>query len=522
MVAQERAKNRTYAFLAVASATLGAVLALAALARSPSEALPSTWKGYRLLLVDESVPDQAILDSLSRQGITDVLAASTEPVMISNWSGLETISLAQALVRLIPGDPRRDSYIDRIGSWFQARAGGRPYRVYYLRTFPFSEAQIGLKALSPFAGKFIYPDSQSGGFLLPLQHVSGLAAMALILIYSLHSSFASWRNPGSKAIRRLALRLILVFPWLLLAAKGRSASAIGLLWAVSMVEMAGSLDFPLEELRRYHDPLSALKSLLRGGRPPLTALIVAIGAVSLSPAHAIAALAALTASASLLFGYCCLAAMDSRVRRGRRLDFVPITIGRRDRMRDQVAAALCVLALIFLAGLRLLPAGGSQSQASDIELPLPVTGIGKPEHSMDIARAPSTRPEALPGQSEWLAHRAFQEAIPLTRLKEDRPDPFAAVSLGGRAPGGISLRFDEAWRASVLRSVPANSIERMLLSQGGEVRGVLLPWSPSRPAPLAPIEGLLYILLLVPPLRRIAAGAVATRSSPTGEIRQAA
>ena len=79
-------------------------------------------------------------------------------------------------------------------------------------------------------------------------------------------------------------------------------------------------------------------------------------------------------------------------------------------------------------------------------------------------------------------------------------------------PGGDSavLRFDDEWAREAYKRIDPASVEGMLAGRAGSRR------------PLAPIEVLRYIVLLVPTLGGIAAGVSASRSSTRGETRQEA
>ncbi|HET7838596.1 MAG TPA: hypothetical protein VFL04_02465 [Rectinemataceae bacterium] len=523
MRSTEPGRHRAYACMGIAAAGLGVLLSFSSYMQAPVEAHTEAWRGYRSLLVEESVPDSEVMDALSKAGVTGVISASTEPVLISNWSGLEQTTLSLALARLIPGDPRRDPYIDGLGSWFRARVQGRGYRVYYLRVSPFSEAlRAGDSALAPFSGRFILPESGATVSGSAPQRWMAMGAVGIVLLYVLVSALGPSRRLGPKVLRRFLLRLCLVLPWLALAWRGTTELILSLLWTVALVELSASLDIPLEELRRNHAIGSTLKSLLRGGRPPLSALLVASGALVLAPACLLVTALAILSSAGFLIAFCCASLLESRLAKRGRLEFVPIAIGRRGRTRDYASAGICILALVAWAAFRIVPVGSGESQAAGIEMPMPLPGRGNPAPSLEEARAQANSSQAMPGLAQWLVHRAFQEALPLARLKEGRSDPFAQLSLGKGGATGPSIVFNESWRTSALRGIPPNSIEAMLLAQGGSVRGASLPWQPTGSGPLAPIEALLYIFLLVPPIRRIAAGAGAARSSPSGEIRQAA
>jgi len=216
----------------------------------------SSWKGYRVLLVDESVPETEVLESLKGAGFDKVLSESTEPVLVSYWAEPETIGLAAARARLAPGDLRLDAYLQRLSLWFEARVGGAAYRAFYVGTEPsFAVAGINRRmkeTLKGFAGRFVLADAGNpvptkSGATLPF----ALAAVLLIasavigpLIGKKSISIRGLleRKTGRQISDRIAFRLVLLMPWAALASGGLSAAALGALWGLAFAEFADRLD----------------------------------------------------------------------------------------------------------------------------------------------------------------------------------------------------------------------------------------------------------------------------------------
>jgi hypothetical protein len=525
-------------FLLAGSLSLG-LLALLAL---PPRTSPSEWQGFRPLLVETSVPEAEVLASLGEVGIKELLCASTEPVLVSDWDGLETLVYAEAKVRLVQGDPRLDPYLQRLGLWFEARVGRVAYRVFYIKEAASLDSGAALdgqieKGLSAFKGRYLVPtasDAGSGRGWLPF------ACSALLIILACAAgpllgrkiSFASGmlsRWLPARTIDRVAFRISLAAPWIALAWGGLSPAVLSALWALAIAEAADALDLPLEEFRRGEGARFAFKALGLQRLPSLALLAVALLASvadpSILPSIGLALLGSLAAAPA----YALLSFSDTARRR-----FIPMAIGGRGALsRRRVRAAGNARALFACAIVaawviyRLLAPSLAPSEPSNIAFPRPESVRGKlrPLPPEARQRAPYENGEILPGLASYLEHRAIQEALPYVRLGEGRSDPFAAAHLPAPA-GGVAtaqgIEFSEGWAQAAYSSVPPLSIEGMLLRQGEPTIGRLRQGASRNGRPLAPIESLLYIFLLVPPIGRIILGAPFAKGAISGEQRQEA
>ena len=548
----------------IALLALALTLASLALRFLPSGPSRSAWQGFRVLLVEVSVPEDTVLSRLSAAGIGEVLSESTEPVLVSNWSGLESMSLAEARSRLLPVDPRFDDYLGRLGLWFET--GG--YRVYYLKSSSPFGSDAGLKqriaaALGDSKGRFLLPES--GGSVCgerreaawplaaALLLLCGAAAGPLIGKSAASLRSLSLRKPGLRCFDRIAFRLSLGMPWAILAIGGLESAAIAALWGLALIELAEGLDTPLDEFRKG----GKLRAVLRafGSQAPLPLALVAAAILSLliAPSMLIAVCLALFASIMACFGYA-LASMSL----ASRLRFTPLPIfggGLFVRRRlsppglaATARAALATFTILAWAFCAFLFPGGLTPASSPIAYPAPIETQGslKPLPSEARIRSPSEKGKALPGIASYLEHRAIQEALPYMPVGEERPDPFQSLALPSRSANVKRLVFDDAWARSVYKSVPALSIEGMLLGQAqasvGQIMGTVSAITyykktnnTERPAgqalgrsgkggPLAPIECLLYIFLLIPPLGRLFVGIPFAhgRVAESSELRQEA
>jgi hypothetical protein len=534
---------------AAGAALFAAALGIGFLALSLLPALPrsSAWKGYRVLLVDEAIPESEALAALKGAGFDNILSESTEPVTVSYWAEPETTSLAAARASLAPGDPRLDEYLRRLGLWFKARVGSVDYRAIYVGVdaFPFADAGFERKidgALHGIKGRFVLADEANAAperrdsafpFFLALFGLLAAAAAGPLLGKTSPSIRGLLeRKAGRVSLERISFRLVILLPWAALACGGGSAAALSTLWGISFAEIADSLDIPLEEFHRGGGLRAALEAFMRQGAlsPALAAtaflaLIVSpgsIGSVALACLGSIAALAGYGLSGSGPAG---------------RKRFVPLPISRPPRRRGAFAAekarGFLACACVALWGIAsFFPAPSTRALVpTGLEFPAPaaVRGDSRPMPSEARARGPSETGSTLPGISSYLEHRAFQEALPYIPVGDIRDDPFAPASLPLPEGKAQVLSFGDDWARKVYASLPSPSVEAMLLAQGSATVGQVgvasseaLSSLGGRGRPLAPIGCLLYIFLLVPPTARLFRGIPLARGAPPGELRQEA
>jgi len=528
---------RTSAF-----AALALVLAAAAFLAAPSRPAPavsgspSSWKGYRSLLVDFRADESALLEALEDAGAWPAISASTQPVLVSDWSRPVATTLSEARRSLIPGDPRLDAYIARLGKYFEARVGDEEYRVIYLPESRFRGGKAIAKALEELGVEFLLPETlgaslldshPSASFILSAAIMSIAIALSSLMGRSSSLRVGGFRpRPYSRALESAALRAAIAAPFAAIAWKGGWASLAAALWALALLDLADPAEFFMSEAAHGAGLKRALLSAIGASPPGIVVLVAAIGATtaqsSLSPAVA----AGLGSSAAA-------AAFVSRLPFAPRRRFSPVAIaGRRYRPSPASAlrAALACAAILLAAAASL--AGGGKAPRSEAEagiaypLPLALPGAVKPLPREAADRlGEESADDRLPGLASWLAHVAFQESIPYARLGEERADPFASLVLPSIEGPGPRVDFDDEWARAAYRGLNGASIETMLAAQGGAAIGALSRPSASPPRngpPLAPMGALLYILLLIPPLVRIAASKPTFRAASSRGVRQEA
>jgi hypothetical protein len=547
-------------------------LGILASASLPADSGTSQWTAYRSVLVETKVPEASVLAVLSAAGVKGIVSESTQPVLISDWAGLVSVPLPEARSRLLPGDPRLDPYLERLGLWFRARAGfasgGVEYRVFYIeddsmvasrgsseKAIRRSLAQAGIACAFPNA-----PGSEParGGRALPFAVsvaviIAACAASPLFgKAFSPRRGGRGFKAPGRK-FERIAFRLLLALPWIALARRGESAAALAALWASALAEAADRLDLPFDELRNSGSLKEALSCLALQSWPspvlPAVAILASVSVPAFLPSLGIAVLGSFTA----IPGFILLSIRPEARRR-----FVPLpiagpgTIRKKPlsrstaRIADNTRAVLACGVLVAWGLSRILVPSLDGISRSDIAFPRPkqVHGSLRPLPAEARARASSETGEMLPSLASYLVHRAQQEAAPYLRYGELRADPFATVRLlgpsvaeaknaeaiaaalpgkamnaGAQEAGAI---FTDEWARAAYEDIPELSIEGMLLRQGFASVGALGSGGSAKGRPLAPIESLLYIILLVPPLGRILLGAPRARDVVSGELRQEA
>ena len=181
------------------------------------------------------------------------------------------------------------------------------------------------------------------------------------------------------------------------------------------------------------------------------------------------------------------------------------------------------MSILSWALLRFIPTSTGASINPDETFPRPFLGVGSAKFLISESRrlGASEGGDALPGLVSFLEHRAIEEALPFVRLGEDRPDPFAPITLpmpSGAAPGAA---FTDDWARAAYNAVPSLSIEGMLLLQGSATASRTASGALQRVRPLASIDVLLYIFLLIPLCARLLVGVPFARAA-SGELRQEA
>ena len=496
-------RRRIYLALIAAGAACLAVLSCLLVPRE----VVTVWKGYRILLVEEKAGEAQVLERLGAAGFKDVLSESTEPVQISDYSGITEASLESARQRLIEGDPRNDGYLGGLARWFQADVGGAAYRVFYLAAAGDSglKARIG-RALEGLDGAWILPEGGSGaapGF--PSAGFYGAFFAALVLSLSFRKK------------REGVFSASVSLPWLLLAAAGGRSAAISVPWMAAMAFASSRALAALDEYRLSRKAREAMRVLSREVMPALPLMLPPLGTVVLAPSFA-PALGSALASSLLVFG---LLSLAYRGKGGGRKPFRALRItpgldraclslriqGKKARLPYLAAALVIMLGLGAGLAERWLSSReerGTQAAASPIRLPQPRfiegRGLASRPSPAEALKLRASSEDELVNIADWLVHRWYQEALFYLPLKERPVEPFSTVSVPLPAMRDeVSKVFDEGWAREAYRTRPREGVESLLLGEEGFARCFYAPLAIAGGRPLAPMEVLLYIILLAPP-----------------------
>lgn len=466
--------------------------------------LQTVWRGYRILLVEDATDEPRVLERLHEAGFRDLISESLQPVQLSDYSSLVNIPLDATRQRLTEGDRRHDGYVAGLGRWFHADADGVGYRIYYLENAGSADPAARIaKALGKDCGLWMLPEGQgagSRGFPIARLAVAVLAAVLLSL---------SFRRK-----RECLLAAAVSLPWIVLAPGSLQAMTAAAAWAPALCFSACRALGALDEFRLSGQARAAARVLLRDELASVPLLLPAIGLslldVSYTPCLALATAASALAFMAFSIGY--------REKRRGHPAFRAVSIGRarpevlgfgqRLRLSYLVSVSVVVLGLATgLLGRVMDTAGTTEKQGSPVPSvrlpqPRPPAGKGIPSRPLPaqalILGASGT--DELVNMADWLGHRWYQEAIFYLPLKERSLPPFSAVSIPLPSERDEVTRvFDDAWAREAYRTRPRGGVESLLLGEGSFVRCFYSPLAPGNRRPLAPMEVLLYIILLAPP-----------------------
>jgi hypothetical protein len=273
----------------------------------------------------------------------------------------------------------------------------------------------------------------------------------------------------------------------------------------------------LDEYRLSRMAREAMRVLAREALPAIPLMLPALGTLALAPSFAPALGCALVSSllAFILVSLAYRGKGDGRkpfraVRIGQGFDRKGLRLSIRGKgARLPYLASALVIILGLGAGLaeRWLSSAegqGSQAPVSSIRLPQPrfvdVRGIATRPAPAQALKLRASAEDELVNIADWLVHRWYQEALFYLPLRERPVEPFSTVSVPLPAMRDeVSKVFDEGWAREAYRTRPREGAEALLLGEDGFARCFYAPLSIAGGRPLAPMEVLLYIILLAPP-----------------------
>lgn len=460
------------------------------------------WRGFRILLVDAAIPESEVLETLSKAGIGQILSESTEPLEISDFKGLASTFLGAAQKRLIAEDPRRDYYIEGLHRWFEAKVGTEDYRVFYIAQSFGLPSSLGIaRSLTGIAGRFILPEARreaSSSWIAPVFII--LSSCALIL--------------AADSRKRRALVGSILLPLFIFVKSDIRLAGIALGWISLFLRAIPPLSRDFEDRRIIARGHKSLPEALLRPRDILALLPFLLPALSLSASFLPFCPSLACLVASIFFSY---KAVDFAIKDSvffNKRAFNPLRIGsarsalepRTKADRRFVIACYCAALLSLLApycsqlATKSSDVGGIGS-ANSISLPLPLalkqSPRPKPAEAENLA---SMRKEGeLVDISDWLIHRWHEESFFYAALDSSSREAFSPVLLpSAEASKSMEKDFGDTWANQAYRSIEKISLEALMIGQGGYIRCSILPLGSRADGPLAPMESLLYIILLVP------------------------
>ena len=494
MVRFESLVSRKPSYIVGMSAVVGvlAVLAFFLLpARTPGL---GGWREWSQLLVHESTPLEDVVGILERAGASPVWSELNQTVYLTDFVSASRIALPDALRRLLPDDPRKTPWLDRLEDFYTVRDGGEVWRVIY---FPRKDVRIVSRAVNRYVqehhARVISETYARGPGALWLPCLA-LAAAAVFL------------NRRSRLYT-----LCSAFPWIPLWLSGSPTPVLaGVVGFLVLTILGHENDFQPGRVAREFSWNSASRAL-----PAVVAFFLfMVSDVRFLGGIAVSGLCAV----SLLFLF--ESVYQRRDERRVHETFLERTIdvSRREWSLDRNLerwTLICLTASAVVLALSAAPVKGGASKGASIgvvgSVRIPSPGARVDSFSGMARRVPTLVKERaasqLPDLADALAHRIFQEALPFSRIGSreygDTSDiiveRYHSDSSAVEAERECVLKFDEAWMRKALDEETAQGIGLVLRSQGGACRVEQRPmFEVNSPASLASKNVFFYIMLLAP------------------------
>ncbi|TVR30033.1 MAG: hypothetical protein EA404_13365 [Spirochaetaceae bacterium] len=416
------------------------------------------WSGYYLLLVDPEADCEQLVERLNAARFERVIAACTATVALNRFGSLETVPLPTVAARLDPVDPRLDPYIRSLPDWFRTTSNGQPAAIVYLASEenPWLAYRSLAAALNDDGTWWHFAEWDLQGALV-FSAVFGLIALLLIV--------------RGRGYRTAALAAALPWlPWLVFG--GLPAFGVAVSVYCSAV---GTMEVGARAVRdRRNGPLLA-------GLAWLT-IAVAVS-VLVYPGDGfygrLAVVAGSSGTAAAVLALLLLRWRDYRLSEHRL--FTPLPITRTRRWRRMAAPGVLRAVLVLALAAPLLYAVLPQPEVPHLPEPEPIDGD---HHNFETLHrlADHRAAGALPNLSDYVAHRAFQEAFMYRRdwgvPQQDevltRPRFVRNQTQLERSDETI-VEYTRAWLDRVLRESPRYGVEAILLAQPAAVQVVRRP-----------------------------------------------
>lgn len=415
------------------------------------------------------------LKILEDSRVSPVWSELSQTVYLSDFVGSTRVSLPQALKRVQPGDPRRTPWLDGLIGFYRAGEGEDAWSILYL---PASQLPRAVRAFTRSLPGEAWRPADS---ILPrrpgLLWIPGAVLAAVLALRSRRGRLGT---------------LAAALPWIPLGVSGRITAALAGIWGYQ-----GILDrADRNGLNPAPNKVSDLKGRLPLGLPQALTLTVLAAA---DPPSIPCLVLSLASAACLVLGSERLKEWKAARRVHDVFRGVILDVERAEResealRRRRVLAALVAstAVLVFHA---FLPAFPARPSGTDPALPpLPRPGSANSPRIRDartVERIVRERAgQGLPTLADAVAHRAYQQALPYSRIGTREYGSLASVVLDKLDPQGDRVNlvretvvaFDDGWVRNALQEEAGTGIGAVLAGQKGVVE----------PSIGAPEGGLLY------------------------------
>jgi len=432
------------------------------------------------------VADSVVTRALEKAGLSGIISASNATVSFTDFSGIRKVSVADIPARFDPVDPRLDPYMKRVSALFSTAVNGQPMQIIYVPVsgvgshFP----GLGVLRVNSLAHRALDPLHidwyllEWNGLRRVLFIVSFLVFCALLLMRTRHFRIPvllgalPWISGAfAGGYGSFAASCLLVFAWAYLLEEGVPAIERSSAKFHSHGDESGLRQFD----RFYSSELAA-----RFGFFIVAVVVAAVldyDGVSGILARVIPGLLATVALAGLVVRY----VQWTRSRREHE-SFIPLRILPRTMTRALRGSYVrlvpsLLFVLVFPPLVMLILPGDSQVY---VPRPVPVAGISSLSWN-DLGRLWQRHDaSALPDLSDYIAHRAYQDAYLFNRPYEF-PHPGQDVTIPEFTLGGLNMSehprvmmtFTDSWFRDQMK---VGGVPALLRSQG---RAMMVERQPS-------------------------------------------
>lgn len=419
---------------------------------------------------------------LREAGVKEVVTPGSTAVHVSRFRDVEEVSLAEALARLDPLDPRRDPWMSSLDRFFTI--DGR--NAVYARTASsaFVAARTVRRALE---GRGRVAEWVPARLVAALLLFAAVAAFVLVRM-------------GRERLRVLPALVVWTPAVVLGGLPIATVATTGMIVLAWFVEEAGRVWIGRRYYGSYRLETFRLRALAVGGHLIVSTLYLAlIAAPSLVVVLVCASLGALAGCAAVVM------LSPRRVDAGHR-PFVPVLMLSRG---PRVARGWTGVASVAIATLLLVPPAAELAErgAPASPNPRPVSGSTVWERiaALDSEEAEAGSGARLPDLADYVTHRAFQDGILYGRSwgLPEAGETIELIRYREEPDGAYSefretvLTFDDAWLESRLDDAPAGVAA--LLVEVGPAGLVLAPNVGLYSAYPRFMYHLLYVVVLLAP-----------------------